>query len=374
MSHEITLRNGHEHAAYGRGKDAWHGHGITLDGLMTAAQVAEFVKFPEIGTTPTFIRKTVTLDDGTEIESFEEATGHYLTTATWHDGEVTPLGAVSERWKPIQAAAAFEIFDPITSEMGAIYDAAGVLKGGKVFWVLARVPGRFEITRDGVSDTSDRFLLFETANDGTGSATVRVTYIRVVCDNTLNVALHAGGAKPIKIRHTGDVDAKIAQTRGVVAAAWETMNRTEAEFTLMARTPLTREQRSKFVTDALGIDLDKPLTGRSKNILREVSEILAIGRGTSEFPEQRGTMWGALNAITEYVDHSRTVRNVDGADDRLASVGFGSGDKLKTRAFESAVTMMADGSLVTEEVEVALAEDNGESFADLLIRTDAARN
>lgn len=361
MSHEVLTRNGHTHAVYGDGKAAWHREGTVVDGLMTAAQVVEFAKFPEIITTPSFMRVEIN-----GIPQFVEAKGYALTAARWHDGAVTPLGQVTNRWKPIQAAAAFSICDPIVKEAGAIYEAAGVLMGGKRFWVLARIPGHFDMKVEGDRvDRSERFLLFETANDGSGSATVRPTWIRVVCWNTLSAALSGGGA--VNIRHTGDVDAKIEVARATVEDAFETFKRGEEQFRLMAETPLTQDQRARYVSEVLGIDIHADLSTRSKNILGDVAAILSNGRGTSQFASQKETLWGAFNGLTEYVDHARVVRNADNG--RLASIGFGSGDRVKRKALEIAVRIMADGT--EQEVEVvtdAPTEAHGEDLASILRR------
>ena len=344
-------------AAYGRGLSAWHNEGVVLPNLMTAAEVMEFVKPPIIRSVPALFKL-----DGL----MHRADGYRLCVADWGEGHApTAIGQVTKVWKPIQFDAAFRIFDPVVSQIGACYDAAGVLNDGKVFWVLAKLSDPLDLE----NDKSERFLLFYTSNDGKGSAVVKPTWIRVVCNNTLSLALRSKNSE-VRIRHSGDVRYKIQEASSIVGDAFDAFDRGEEVFQEMFTTPVTPADKYRYVEEVFGIDLSKlnEAPTATKNKMNNLAYTIQAGAGAKAFPEQRDTLWGLFNGVTEFVDHRMTTRS---GGSRLPSIGFGSGAKLKEKAFKVAETIVnADGT--TEEVLVEKREQEGRknyratSFQDLL--------
>lgn len=332
---------------------AWHGEGTVLPGIMTAKQVEEHVDIPQIGTVPTYFPL---YGENGEVEKYIRAKGFALTVAHWDNGNKVPLGQVTDKWKPIQFSAAFQIFDPIIKDIGACYEAAGVLDGGKTFWALARLQEQFQLF--GTSDRSDRYLLFTTKNDGTGSAIVKVCWIRVVCANTLAIAL-ANRKGEIRIRHSGDVDLKISEATRIIEEAWESFKTGEKNFELMAERSVKPVERKRFISGVLGWKdedfekLSERGMTRRKNILEDIERVFLSGFGTREYHD-KNSLWHLFNTLVEWVDHHSTVKKKNG---RLKSIGFGKGAQTKSKAYDLATQM-----LVEEEVE----EQGAETFSELL--------
>jgi phage/plasmid-like protein (TIGR03299 family) len=113
-----------------------------------------------------------------------------------------PLAVVGSRYQPLQNSEAFEFFDPIVGKNAAVFETAGALGYGERVWVLAKVPGDMHIVGD---DCCTKYLLLSNSHDGQGSVAIKFTPIRVVCQNTLILALETG-EKAYAVRHTKHMD------------------------------------------------------------------------------------------------------------------------------------------------------------------------
>ncbi|MEA9557495.1 DUF932 domain-containing protein [Xanthomonas nasturtii] len=242
-----------------------------------------------------------------------------------------PLAVVSKRFQVVQPGEILEFYRDLTASSGFELETAGVLREGRKFWALART-GQSTVLRG--RDRVNGYLLLATACDGTLATTAQFTSIRVVCNNTLAVALGNGGA--IKVPHRSHFDPDLVKRQlGITVSAWDGfVERMKA----LCEFPVEPDS-----SDAL---LRRVLTCTAPNAVQVVNEqavakVRALykgdGRG-SQLASSRTTAWGLLNAITEHVDHHRRARS---DDHRRDAAWFGQGAQIKQRAWEEVLGMVA---------------------------------
>jgi phage/plasmid-like protein (TIGR03299 family) len=244
----------------------------------------------------------------------------------------TPLSVVSQRYQVVQPREILEFYRDLTKVSGFELETAGVLKGGKKFWALAKTGQDFALKGN---DVTNGYILLATACDGTLATTAQFTSIRVVCNNTLAVAL-AGGCSAVKVPHNTTFDAQAVKKQlGISVSSWD--NFMYSMKTLSERRVKGKEAQNFFLR--VFTDQGKPGVGTSNE--RSMSKTLELfeGRGRgSDLASANGTAFGLLNAVTEFVDHERKARSVD---NRLDSAWFGQGANIKQKALEQALLMAA---------------------------------
>lgn len=242
-----------------------------------------------------------------------------------------PLSVVSQRYKVVQPREILEFYRELTEISGYELETAGVLKGGKTIWALART-GQSSALKG--NDVTNAYVLLATACDGTLATTAQFTSIRVVCNNTLAVAL-AGSNGAVKVRHSTTFEpATVKAQLGISVSSWDGFMYQMK--TLSERKVKTIEAFNYF----LRVFSDQANPAGSANE-RAMNKAMALyegqGRG-AELASSKGTAFGLLNSVTEYVDHESRARSTD---HRLNSAWFGPGSILKQKALEQAVIMIA---------------------------------
>jgi phage/plasmid-like protein (TIGR03299 family) len=206
-------------------------------------------------------------------------------------------------------------------------------KGERV-WGLADLNQSMHIGGD---DKVDVYLLFSTSHDGSLSYNFRIVTIRVVCENTLGMALGANTRASFTVRHTANADQRITDAHKVLANLGTDITRMEDKLNFLAQRKMTREAMTTIM-DRLFPKTEKEKDGeivlesstRRENLIAEVLKTYEMNDGNA-FPEQRGTAWNLLNAVTAWTDHQRSAKD-DGK--RAEAAMFGTGDILKSKAFE----------------------------------------
>lgn len=249
------------------------------------------------------------------------------------------LGTVGPVYTPLQNKPAFSFFDAVVGEKAAMYHTAGALGDGERVWILAKLPGYIQTTKD---DVTEKFLLLTNSHDGTGAVQIFFTPIRVVCQNTLNIAV-ASAENKTKLRHTMTLGSRVEDVRRQLGILNNRFTMFEELSKRMAGTPMTYAGFKDYVkgTGVLPKDanLDKTLgSTRAANIMDEVSRLFERGRG-NDLPGVKGTVWAGFNAVTEYVDYFRSTRGDEG-ENRAKSLLFGSGAILKQSAWDKAVSLV----------------------------------
>jgi phage/plasmid-like protein (TIGR03299 family) len=245
------------------------------------------------------------------------------------------LSVVSQRYQVVQPRDVLEFYRDLTDVSGYELETAGVLKGGRKFWALART-GQSATLKG--NDEVNGYLLLATSCDGTLATTATPTAVRVVCNNTLAIALD-GTTRAIKVPHSTRFDPQAVKKQlGIAVSQWDGfMYRMRA---LSERKVQWHEAMSFFMSVLCDTAPDDPLPEVIPNerALRRVQNLYeGAGRG-STMPSVSGTAWGLLNAITEYVDHERRARSVEY---RMDSAWFGQGAIIKQRALSAALQLVA---------------------------------
>jgi len=292
----------------------WHNLGIELNHPKTARDAIEMA-----GLNYTVVKKPIELITGLKQDA-------YVTVRT-DTGEV--LGFVNSSYEPIQNIDAFTFFDALVAKNEAIYETAGVLGKGERIWILAKLPGN--ITVNG-NDIVNKYLLLINSHDGSLHIRMKLTPIRVVCNNTLTSALQ--GAGEVQFNHTADTERDLEQTVTMLGLSNSLYEQLEVMFNGMAARKMTDEQLRKYVQELLPDSEESLNNARTENIRNSVFQLHDSGRGANL---ARGTLWGAFNSVAEYTDHMMLGEN---STTRLNSIWFGRGEQLKLKAFRLAEKML----------------------------------
>ena len=243
-----------------------------------------------------------------------------------------PLSVVSKRYKVVQPHDVLEFYRDLTQAGGFELETAGVLKEGRKLWALART-GQETILRGG--DQVAAYLLLATSCDGTLCTTAQFTSVRVVCNNTLQLAVgNSSGA--VKVPHSTTFDPQLVkQELGLGLSSWE---RFVTDIRQLAARPIHKFEAMNFLVEVLG-DPEVPLADQPNQKALQNVYALYSGNGMgADLSSANGTAWGLVNAVTQYVDHERRARS---QDHRLDSAWFGTGAAIKGKAYLEAMKLAA---------------------------------
>lgn len=243
---------------------------------------------------------------------------------------LAPLSVVSQRYNVVQPHEVLHFYQDLVEAGGFELETAGSLKGGRKLWALAKT-GQDLILKGG--DLVKSYLLLATSCDGTLCTTAQFTSVRVVCNNTLQVAVgNQTGA--IKVPHSTQFDATaVKQALGLGVSQWDHFGQYAKE---LSQRPVAPQEALRFFSDLLA----QPLEEESIVLTRSVQRLHELYQGAgmgAELASSHNTVWGLVNAVTEYVDHHRRTRS---QDHRLDSAWFGQGAQLKSRALAQAITLL----------------------------------
>lgn len=245
-----------------------------------------------------------------------------------HD-TLTPLSIVSDSYNIVQPNQILEFYRDLVAAGGFSLETAGVLFGGKKFWALAKAN---EEARVMGQDKMLAYLLLATSCDGSLATTAKFTNVCVVCNNTLTLANYVGGA--VKVPHNTHFHPEIVKDQlGLFGNTWashvEDVNK-------IAKVKITDAEALEFIRNLVGDD-EKELHEQNETFNTIVKLYGGAGMG-SKLKSRAHTAWGAVNAVTEFVDHHY---NAKVADTRFDRAMFGPGNNLKTKAFEAALALVA---------------------------------
>lgn len=269
------------------------------------------------------------------------------------------LGAVGPSFTPIQNVKMGEHIDQILKSIdGAHYESAGALGKGERVWAMARLPESSDIRIKGTDDVSKSFLLCCQGHDGTLSYILKLTSVRVVCQNTLTAALGTshGSANTIKIRHTANAGAKLDSATKAVRGVQTAIADLGANLNELALRKVNKEVNRKVMAKLFGDDWQE--SPRKVNQIREIAQLFE-SNDRDAIPQVRGTAYNLLNAVTEYTDHYKSVRQTDAKQgmtiEQIRTEGaiFGAGEVLKMQAIDAILEATKDCARKPEPVSVA---------------------
>lgn len=239
------------------------------------------------------------------------------------------LAVVSKDYRVHQPEEVLGFFDEISKIGGFELETAGVLKQGERIWGLARINDGEDIV-DG--DRTRPYLLLATSFDGTLATTARFTTIRVVCNNTLQMATEGISDGVVRIPHSRSFNSdQIRKELGIYVSAWE---RFQHEMRVLAKQKMSEAEAEAFTAMLLSKrQTPNPKTGKKADVResRNFKQLMAMFKGDALGYDMVGrSALGMLNAITEWTDHYRGRT----PDTRLNSAWFGDGNALKQEAKE----------------------------------------
>lgn len=268
----------------------------------------------------------------------ESAGGHHAILSfpenkvLFRSDTLAPLSVVSNRYQVVQPKAILEFYRDLTELFGFTLETGGVIKGGKKLWSLAKTNQSARLKGD---DVIKGYLLLATACDGTLATTAQFTSIRVVCNNTLAVAL-SNGSDAVKVPHSTVFNADAVKNQlGLSVPAWD--NFIGRMKMLAERKVKSQEAMHYFLRVFAAPGKTAAGLGNERAVNKGLALYEGAGKG-SDRASSKGTAFGLLNAVTEYVDFARQARSVD---NRLDSAWFGAGAALKQKALEQALLMIA---------------------------------
>ena len=317
MSHNLNVTNGEVSMMY-VGETPWHKLGTKLEKPATSE---EAIQAAGLNFTVEKFRLQ-TAANNLPVET------HYATVRT---DTMEVLGIVGSRYEPIQNKDAFRTFDALVGEGEAIYHTAGALGRGERIWLLAKLPDYIRVNGN---DVVEKYLLLVNSHDGRSTVRVKLTPIRVVCENTLSLAL-TGAEQEVHVRHTLNAKEKLREAHEILGLTNKLYSELDAIFNRMSEIKVDQATLTEYVKTVFPENPESKDQSWVKKVHGKVFELVESGQGAEM---AKGTLWGAYNAVTEYVDHYRGVKRDE--SQRLRSMWFGSGERIKKNAFMIAAGML----------------------------------
>jgi len=333
MSHEITIRqDGTVEAAYAL-LPAWHGLGTVVDHCMTSEEVFKAAhldwtveQWPIEAKNPFGYRDA---PDNVPVPNHK---------ANVRSDNHAVLGVVTNAYEVVNNVEAFNFVDALHQDGIIKYESAGSLKGGRVVWLLARMPQEFKITEQ---DILKQYILFTTAHDGSRAIRVVPTDVRVVCWNTVSLAI-ADERRGLSIRHMGNIQDKLADAKRAITAVNEEFDQYHKTVAALRDVRFNMKRMESFVNVLIPAEngVNDTQRQRTRNAILD-----AFTAGPQNLPEVRGTAWAGFNAVTQTVDHLSVYRGRGAnspAENRMFSTMLGSNARFKL----SALALMSQAAMV----------------------------
>jgi len=314
MAHGLEEKNGKLSMAY-VGENPWHRGGVYLG--ETEATAEEMLE--ESG-----LDWEVSLQN---IECINLTIPDFKAVLREDTGEV--LGVRKQKYTPYQNKEAFKVLDPFIGEGKAVWHTAGVLGKGERIWIQAKLPGHIEVTKN---DIVEKFFLLTNSHDGSTGIKLLFSPQRVVCQNTLQMALISGQSSIMNIKHTKNHDIKIKQALKVLGLVEKIAEDFEIDAKKMYQFKMSDADIDAYLAEIINITgevKEKTKLYADKSFIR-YRDYIEGGIGTN-IAGVKGSLWGAYNGITEAIDHpTRKVK------DLLQYSQFGAGAIIKDRAWKAA--------------------------------------
>lgn len=244
------------------------------------------------------------------------------------------LGVVKKGYEPLQNIDAFQFFDPLINNKYIEYETAGSLEEGEVIWILARIKDNPIAIKK--ADIVNKYLLLSNSHNGESAVSIKFTPIRVVCQNTLNIALSKGQA--MRIKHLTSMKNRLTEVQEHLNNIFQIYHDIEQKFHMMAETRMDSESVNEYFNTVFPIS--EPVSNASKEWVAKREATLKVhntlkqlyinGMGVKEY-DIAGTLWAAYNAVTQFIDHPQTYRFNESK--LLKRIWFGEGESIKKKAY-----------------------------------------
>lgn len=211
------------------------------------------------------------------------------------------LGVVTDRYKVIQNTEAFAFTDELLGE-GVRYETAGALQDGRKIWLLAHLPQEYIIGGERISP----YLVFSNTHDGSGSVKVAITPIRVVCNNTLNLALKTA-ERSFAMIHTGDIKEKMKDAKDTLFMAEKYMQELGKEFEELRKKKLLDSEVESYIELLLPMDEDNS-SQQIRNITKLRTDLRSRYYDAPDLSEVGKNAYRFINAVSDFATHGEPLR------------------------------------------------------------------
>lgn len=273
----------------------WHGLGTKV---MEAPSSADALRLA--GLDWKVVQESVYTANGERVPGFY---------ANIRDKDRRTLGVVSDRYKVVQNEEAFAFTDALLGE-GVRYETAGSLQNGRKVWILARLPHSYIISGEQV----DPYLVFSNTHDGTGSIRAAVTPVRVVCCNTLNLALDTAKRSWVCV-HTGDIRGKITDARETLSLAGAYMEALGKKFDELQKKRLTDSQIKDLIEVLL--PLEEEDSKKARNVMRNREDLRARYYDAPDLKGVGKNAYRFINAVSDFATHAKPIRRTANYQENL---------------------------------------------------------
>jgi phage/plasmid-like protein (TIGR03299 family) len=316
MAHDLETQNGVASFASFR-EPAWHNLGTVFD---TEKNTSEMLVAANLNNWNVRLDELTIPSNMTSDKNYQ----YVVRTNPTDKSQTDVLGIVGERYVPLQNEELFAFGDNIL-DGGGRWETAGSISGGRVVFGSLALERETVLDPNGVADVVKTYLLINTSHDGSIAIQASITPVRVVCANTLNVALNRtkkkdGVKQSFKIRHTQTAQGKVAVARQALGMANSYMD----EFDKMAHAMIAKEISAQDFNNIILAAYPKPETDAKGSVKKWENKVNMINDiYTGEFNGMiAGNAWGAFNALTERLDWYRTARGVNTESMFAAASGF----------------------------------------------------
>ena len=288
---------------------AWHQLGVVTKGALTSA---EAIKKAGLDWTVS-LRPLMTLeteDVPARINNLIPVDNYFSTV---RDSDDTVLGVVGNRYTPIQNLECFDFIDTVVDDSDAMFETAGSLHNGRIVWMLLNLNKSVQVDED----ITHNYLLLTNSHDGSSSLKGLTTPIRVVCANTLRMAL-GDMRNSFSFRHTKNLTGKVAQARSILVQSYNYVDAFQLEMEKLLDTEITND-RFKEIMDTV-LPIPEPTTENVKavtritNIRGEINSLF----NNPEFDTQKNTAWALINATSNYEQWKSSIRGSASRTEKLA--------------------------------------------------------
>lgn len=318
--------------ADGRNGTPWHGLGTSVPDALTGAEAREAAGLDwTVRKVPMFVPA---LPDGSAAGPTPPTAGRVEVpgwAAVQRSSDDRIIGVVRSSYEVVQNDELDRLIDALVDDGGAKYETAGSLAGGAVVWMLARLPKTIQVPGDNGETVA--YILAYTGHDGRRSLSVQPTPTRVVCQNTLNVAI-AGAVSSVTVRHTAKVNTRLDEARRVLGISLSYMDTFEKVARDLVKRPMSLADVTAFtevlIPDPAGIEPEKAV--RTQKARAEIARLYTDSPNLDGVPK---SAYRTLQAVAEYVDHGRTyftTKKHSAAENRALSLLDGQGRDLKSAA------------------------------------------
>ena len=221
--------------------------------------------------------------------------------ANVRDTDEKVLGVVTDKYKVVQNTEAFSFTDSLLGE-GVRYETAGSLAGGKKIWLLAKLPDEYIIAGDRVSP----YLVFSNTHDGSGAVRVAITPIRVVCNNTLNIALKTA-KRSFSMIHTGDINRKMDEARDTLFMAGEYMEGLGREIENLRMKKISDRQVEEYISMLIPSS-ENDTVQQHRNVRKLRENMRARYYDAPDLKDMGKNGYRFINAVSDFATHNEPLR------------------------------------------------------------------